>query len=249
MLMRCATIGEGGEARLLAAAKHNLREIGGEHIDASKSHLNVVMAGPATASGVVQLAASRRQATGIVLKRKDATLAGEIIFGLATTTSIDTSAYFKAAMEWVAGTFGADAVLSAVVHYDEAAPHAHILIQPVRNGQWRASDVFGRKPELKTLLDAFYRDVAAGFGLKRAPERLAAADRRALVQDVFAHLKAVAAPVMRCPTWAVVRDQIAKDPIPFAEQLGVPIKRRLKTMAQLKVSAGKGPKRDNTYPV
>lgn len=125
MLLRCATIGDGGEARLLAAAKHNLRETGGAHIDSTRSGLNVVMAGPTTASGLVQLAADTRKAAGIVLKRKDATIAGELIFSLPQRTSVDTEAYFQECLAWVGKTFGADAVLSAVIHFDEAAPHAH----------------------------------------------------------------------------------------------------------------------------
>ena len=246
-LLRCATIGKGGEPRLLAAAKHNLRETSGHGIDSSMSHRNVVLAGPTTARAVTALAATKRDAAGIVLKRKDATLAAEFVFSLAASAPVDADVYFRACLDWVVKAFGEDAVLSAAIHKDQGAPHAHVLIQPVKHGSWLSSSVFGRRQEIKEMQDAFFRDVALCFGLQRAPARLAIADKRAVAQEVLLFLKSIAAPGMQCLTWPVVRDLIELDPVPFAEQLGIPIKKRLKTLAELKVSPGKGSKHENTY--
>lgn len=133
-----------------------------------------------------------------------------------------------------------------MIHKDEGAPHAHVLIQPVKQGRWLASDVFGRRQEIKEMQEAFYREVALSFGLQRAPKRLPMAEKLALAQEVVRYLRSTAAPGMQCPTWPVVRDLIEEDPVPFALQLGIPIKRHLKTLAELKVSPGKGAKREKT---
>ena len=245
MMLRCTTIGDGGERRLLAAAKHNLRETSGPHIDDAKSHMNVILAGPDDAAQIVAIAAAGRRDAGTVRKRKDATIAGEMIFSLPPNALVDTSAYFATCLAWVYSTFGEGVVMSAVAHYDENAPHLHVLMQPMRGGKWLASKVFGDRSAIKLMVDAFYREVAAGFGLQRAPEKLLINDRRALARQVLAHLRAIAAPSLQCPTWDVVRDQIEADPVQFAQHLGIPIpQRRRKTLADLKVSPGKGAKRE-----
>ena len=127
----------------MAAAKHNLREIGGAHVDPSRSSLNVVLAGPGTADEVAKQAVAKALAAAAVggaaivrkIARRNGTRAAEIIFGLPASTSVDCSAYFAECLRWVENTFG-DVVLSAVVHMDESAPHAHVLMLPMRDGKW-----------------------------------------------------------------------------------------------------------------
>lgn len=254
MLLRCQTIGKGGERRILNAAKHNLREIGGEHIASDRSHLNVILAGAHDASAVLREAAERTS-TAIAdggervarkVNRKNGTRAAEILFGLPASTPVETGEYFAACLAWVRSTFG-DVVFSAVIHYDESAPHAHVLMLPMRQGEWLGSDVFGKRADIQKMQTDFARVVGRGFGVEQAPERLSGSDREAAVQAVINHLRASADPVLKSATWPVVRDQIHADPRPFAEHLGIRISVTRRTLAQLKVSSGRGAKRENAY--
>jgi hypothetical protein len=246
MLLRFSTLG--GPGRLLAAAKHNLREISGPNIDDELSVQNLTLAGPTSAKEVVVLAAQLMAAAGIDPKtqRKNGTRAAEVVFGLPQSTPVDIGAYFRACVGWVSASFGDQVLLSAAIHYDESAPHCHVLMLPMKAGKWLASGVFGLRADVKGLQDDFFRNVASRFGLRRAPARLAAADRKALAATVLQHLKATADPVTKSPTWPVVRDAVGADPRPWAEQLGIPITVRLKTLAELKVSHGRGPRREKT---
>lgn len=120
-----------GKATLLAAARHNLREIQAElgadsHITPTKSHLNVVSRGGTTSSEVVALAEQLIRAAGIEKLRKDVVYAVEYIFSLPPDTNVNLHAYFNASLEWVASYTGCP-ILSAVTHLDEGAPHMHVL--------------------------------------------------------------------------------------------------------------------------
>lgn len=247
MLLRCRTLGQGGARRLLDAAKHNLREIGGAHIDPARGRLNLVLAGPNTASLVSTLAAERISravdaggpTVARKVSRKNGTRAAEIIFGLPASTAVDVIAYFTACLRWVEATFG-DVVLSAVIHLDESAPHLHILMLPVRAGEWLGSDVFGKRADIQKLQTEFGRAVGTPFCVRQAPKRLSGSDKLAAARSVVEHLHATDAPVLHCETWPVIRDLIREDPRRFAEQLGVEVRVRLRTLAQLKVSTGRG---------
>lgn len=248
-LLRCKTIGRGGESKLLAAAKHNLREITGPHIDATRTPSNVVLQGPCKAHEVVALAARKRAAAGVKLARKDATLAGEVIFGLPTSTTVDTDAYFRASLAWLVSAFGEDSVLSAVIHYDETPAHLHVLMQPTRGGMWLGSGVFGKVAALKVLQTSYARTVGAPFGVRQAPERLSGDDRARAAGSVLKCLKEAEDPVFGSQVWSVVRDLIEADPRAFSEVLGIQIQRKLRTLAELKVSRGRGPARERATSI
>jgi hypothetical protein len=238
--MAFRTIGRGGDGRLLAAGKHNLREMHVPAADAACSHLNVVLRGPRTAREVRALAVQLRERLGIQPKRKDATIAAEILFSLPAGTAIDTNSYFAECVAWVEGAFGADGLFSAVVHYDESKPHLHVLMLPVRHGIWRSSDVFGRKPEVHALQDDFFRQVASKHGLTRSPGGLTAADKRRVEAEVLRVMRERCDPAIHSPVWLLLRARIAADPVPFAELLGVIVAKRMRTMAEIFTSRGKG---------
>jgi hypothetical protein len=238
--MNFGTIGKGGDARLLRAGKHNLREMPVPAADPARSHMNVVLRGPGSAWEVRALAVRLREDMGIEPKRKDATIAAEILFSLPAGMAIDTSSYFAECVAWVEGAFGADGVFSAVVHYDEPNPHLHVLMLPVRHGIWRSSGVFGRKPEVHALQGDFFRQVASKYGLTRSPGGLTAADKRRVEADVLRAMRERDDAAMHSPLWLLLRARIAADPVPFAEMLGVAVAKCMRTTAEIFTSRGKG---------
>lgn len=232
----------GGARRWTDAAMHNLRAIGGPHIDAARSAGNALLFGPADAEGVRALAHERMLAAGINPKemRSNGTRMGEVICGLPATSAVDRSAYFGAALVWVQERFGPDAVLSAVVHEDEAHPHLHVLMLPMRGGEWLASRVFGDRAELARMHDDFFRRVGSRFGVLRAPGKMTAKERGANARLVLAELKRIEAPELVGPLWPMVRDCIQRNPGECLELLGLDAHRELRTMAEIFTSKGRG---------
>ncbi len=122
-----------GLGKVLVAARHNLREIQAERgadasIDASKSRLNVILAGPYEALKVAAL--GDEAVTGKL--RRDAVRAIELLIGLPSSNAIDPVRFFTESLAWVREFFLAP-VLSAVIHMDEAELHCHVLTWNARN--------------------------------------------------------------------------------------------------------------------
>ena len=152
-----------------AAARHNLREIQTErgadsHIDAARIRLNRVIVGGNTADEIAATAKRLMGEAGIEKLRKDAVRAIEIVFSLPLGTSINEARFFDECVTWAADYFGVP-VLSAVAHRDEAAPHMHLILLPLRGGRMQGSDLVGNKQSLRAILDAFHKSVAHGYGL------------------------------------------------------------------------------------
>lgn len=232
----------GGARRWPAAAMHNLRVIGGPHIDPSRLTENVLLLGPDNVEGLRALAHERTLEAGVDLKEKrsNATRMAEVICGLPVTSPVDRLSYFRAALAWVQERFGDDAVLSAIVHEDEGNPHVHILMLPMRAGEWLASRVFGDRADLARMQDDFFRRVASRFSVRRAPTKMCARERRVNARLVIDELKRIQAPELHGPLWSLVCECIQRSPGPFLELLGLEAHRELKTMAQIFTSKGRG---------
>lgn len=68
----------------------------------------------------------------------------------------DARRFFEVAVDLCRERYGAENVLGGFVHMDEATPHAHIPVVPVRDGRLRAARVFTR-PDLRS----FHKDLGA----------------------------------------------------------------------------------------
>ncbi|KUH57599.1 hypothetical protein AUL39_10700 [Tractidigestivibacter scatoligenes] len=66
----------------------------------------------------------------------------------------DARRFFEVAVDFCRERYGAENVLGGFVHMDEATPHAHIPIVPVRDGRLRAARVFTRSD-----LQRFHKDL------------------------------------------------------------------------------------------
>lgn len=234
------------------AARHNLREIqrergGRSHIDGARTVLNQVIAGPNTARAVADAARAEAARAGVDVDklRKDYCQAIELLFSLPADTTIDTGAYFKRCVDWARERFGVDAVLSAVAHHDEAAPHAHVLMSPVVDGRMKGSALVGRTA-LAELRRSFELSVARPFGLKQPPGRLQGVARGQAVRAVLERLEQAQDVAMRSALWQTIRQAIEADPRPFMLALGLklaqPAPKRRRTMTQIFTSPGRGPR-------
>lgn len=215
-----------GVGIIKTATMHNKRAIQAERgaggsIDASRSCLNVCLAGPATPDEVAALARARMDAAGVGKLRKDAVRALEFVVSLPPGQCSDEDALFADAVAWLARRFGGEAnILSADIHRDEAAPHLHLLLLPIINGRMVGSDAIGGPSSLRALQTAFFSAVCEHYGLRRYPRRLVGASKAAAVAAVLAELRRTNDPALMSALWPALRERIEADPGPFAASLG-----------------------------
>jgi Plasmid recombination enzyme len=218
-----------GAGIVLAASKHNRREIAAElgvdsHIDSSRVQLNYSLHGPTTSRAVADHAKALIAAAGITKLRKNCAYAIEIVFSLPFGFSGDRRGFFDACMDWSVLQFGGvENLLSFDVHMDEAKPHAHALILPLLCGRMRASDMLGNRSTIASRQDSFHKDVAARFGLTRAPAALKGATKAALAKLVLQHMQRAGDAAITSPAWQNIKEAIESDPIPFALTFGIEI--------------------------
>ena len=236
-----------GSHIIQAAARHNRRVIQAEvgasgSIDPTRSHLNETLHGPSTADEVGKLAKDLMKAAGIGKTRKDAVMGIEIVFSLPPQHAIDDLAYFTDCAAW-AGKHFACPILSADIHRDEAQHHCHVLLLPLIDGRMDGSNILGGKQKLLAMHKQFHLDVAARYGLSKAPARLTGTAKQAASTAVLQKLRETGDKAMQSAAWATIRAAIENDPGPFLMALGIELtapKKNLKTMAAIFTSTGKG---------
>lgn len=235
----------GGKNIIRDAAKHNKREIAaergaGSNIDASRCHLNITLAGPATAADVAELAKSHLSNAEIKTLRKDAVQCIEVIFSLPTASTIDHIEYFKECTDWCSPRFGI--ILSSDIHLDEAQPHCHVLLIPLSEGRMNGGKLAGHKPLFKKHQADFFNDVASHFGLAAPIQRLSKKQRQDLSRQVLKHLNQQQDACLRSIVWPQIRADIEKDPRDYAQALGLAAgrKRPSRTFTEIMISKGKG---------
>ncbi len=238
-----------GNGIWLKAARHNKRTIQAElgasgHIDATRSHLNITLMGPSEPEDVAKMAKAKMTDAGITKDRKNGVLGVELIFSLPTNHQQDLIAYFSACTCWAGETFGGMGnIVSADIHRDEAQDHAHVLLVPLINGHLRGSDAIGNKRKLSELQATFYKDVASKFGFRKPRARLSGLRKVETVRQVLNKLRQDSA--AKSLAWAVIRDSVERDPMPYALALGIDTEAGIKekpskTMVQIFTSKGKG---------
>lgn len=243
-----------GNGIWLKAARHNKRTIqaelgGSSHIDATRSQLNIHLMGPPTPEEVAKLAKAKMTGSGVTKDRKNGVLGVELIFSLPTNHQQDVIAYFTACAHWAGETFGGlDNIVSADIHRDEAQDHAHVLLVPLIDGRLRGSDAVGNKRKLSELQTKFYKDVASKFGFSKPRTRLSDHSKTQIARQVLDKLRQD--PAAKSSAWAVIRECVERDPLPYALALGIDIEagtneKQAKTMAQIFTSKGKGGSKSN----
>lgn len=209
-----------------SAIRHNRREIQAElgadgHINPRLTHRNLRMAGPESVAGVLALAKELQTAAGIDADRlrRDHVQAFELVFSLAPDAAIDTAGYFGRCLAWSTKATGL-AVLSADAHFDEAAPHLHVLLSPVKGGQMTRSQELTAKAQTLKLCESFWREVAGPAGLRRDRAQLRGSVKAAAVAVVLDRLGAPDAGPM-LSVWPLVVAAVSANPLPWLEKLGI----------------------------
>ena len=113
--------------------------------------------------------------------RKDAVVALDVIYTASPDFFNDCESmekiikYFKCCMSFTSELYGADNIISSVLHLDEKTPHLHVLVMPIIESQdhgsvkyrLSAKDVCGNKKKYTQNQDEFYQNVSSLFGLER----------------------------------------------------------------------------------
>lgn len=244
---------------LLDAVRHNRRQIqaelgAGGRIDPTRTHLNQTLCGADIPASVVELARALMAATGHVPTRRDYTQAIELVFSLPASSAIDLDAFFGDCLRWVGAQFGGDVILTGDVHRDEKCPHMHVLLAPIASGRYVGSKLITRV-ELAKLRESFAA-LALTHGLREPVRRLHGARREEAARLVLDYLESTRDPLLQSALWFTVKTDITSNPARYVARLGIALPeqdapaKKVKTMAQIFTSKGKGAKSErNQKPI
>ena len=189
------------------------------NVDASRSNLNYTIKGGSEA----QIIKAWTQLRGGFTLRKNSPHVCEALVSVhQTSTGIDIKRYFADAVAWLENEFGADNVISADVHLDEAQPHCHILIYPISKTQsgavWQSP--LGKSTKFNDRKNRFYEQVAKLHGIKK-PVTLSANERISAAQFVIQQLRRDGDPCVTSTHWQAIRDLIEHNPAPLCLSMGM----------------------------
>jgi hypothetical protein len=208
------------------AARHNLREMYRYKtppisIDPSKSHLNMTLRGASTAQGVNAYANQLMKNAGITKVRSNAVRSLEVVFSLPFNTQLNVVEYFSACVVWAGQYFsGEENILSAVIHLDQANPHCHVLLLPMKNNRLSGSAMVGKRGNLFAMHKNFKEQVASKFQLITATNQPRTAIKSELITQVHGLLKKRNDTVLTSPVWELVKIDIERNPARYVAALG-----------------------------
>lgn len=238
---------------LRIACKHNFREIQAElgahsHIDAAKIHLNQSLVPKLTTSELMQHVTGvidsyeERQSRRI---RKDAVIAIEVLFSLPVAAEeIPIIEYFEDCLAWTLEQFKPGEILTADIHFDEAAPHMHVILLAITASALHGAKIKGNKYGNHLRQQHFCDNVAAKYGLQKPPARLSKSDRVKAAKKVLSAIESSADPLTQSSHFQLIKRAIEEDPAPWAQSLGIEIEvtpAEKRTFVQIMTSKGKGP--------
>lgn len=149
-------------ANVGSRAAHNMRQnpTAAPHANPAKRGQNRVLIGPSDAAGVV--AAVEQKLASVPKFRKDAVRAVELLmtaspefFDPAKPDKEKWNAWLKDSLAWLRQTWGAENVVSAVLHRDEETPHIQAFVVPIHDGKLRAAHWLDGPAKLSQLQDSF----------------------------------------------------------------------------------------------
>ena len=177
---------------------HNLREIAAkigvsesDHIDPARTKDNIILEGHATSGEVDDAVKTLMKSARVRRWQKNTVIAIEVVISLPDDSEISPKEYFSGAVSWAKKFFNVP-IVSAVIHLDEQAPHCHVIMIPIINGQLSGSKVTGNRDWVLSMHDDFHTNVAKKYGLARPSrqKRPSAAVRREAIDIAFNVLEA-----------------------------------------------------------
>ena len=129
--------GDCRQRSLNKAIRHVRRMYSPANADATRTHLNSALAGPVIAKAVHPAALDMIAASGITPRRNACVI--ELLFTIPPNFAMEERAFFAWCLAFAIAHFGAQNIVSADVHRDEAQPHMHVLIMPILGGKIRGA--------------------------------------------------------------------------------------------------------------
>lgn len=210
---------------ILHALRHNKRTIPADfhkssHIDLLKSHLNYSLLNDFSPEDIAKEAKILIIRAGIDKVRINQVMGVEIIFSLPISYHCkDTRKFFKDCFNWVRLNFKGT-LLSFDIHLDESAPHAHAIFLPLIDGKMQGNAMMGNNSNLMRIIRTFHSDVACHHGLSHlGSKKISALDKKLVEKLVLENLETD--PVKKSRIWGIVRDDIHKNPLIYAQQLSI----------------------------
>ena len=108
-------------------------------------------------------------------RRKDAVLAVEYVMTaspewFATATPEQEKAFFQQSLQWLADKYGADRIVTASIHRDEATPHLSAFVVPLtQDKRLSAKEFIGSRDKMRADQTS-YAGCVADLGLERGIE-------------------------------------------------------------------------------
>ncbi len=229
---------------ILGAMRHNKRMLPNDqaHIDITRTPLNYSLVSD-DAPEIVARHAKVQMAKADIEPRKNCVLAVEVVFSLPVNHhQKNIEQFFTDCNEWVKANFDGE-LLAFDIHFDESAIHAHAIILPLIDGVMRGNKLIGSPYNWIRLQKKFGADIGARYGLSFArKKRLSNSDKQTLEQLVLKRLEAD--PEALSSIRQIVLDNIHKDPVLYAQCLGIELPlaeiKSSKSFVDHKRSQGKG---------
>lgn len=209
------------------AIRHNRRSIQAEmgavgRIDPRRSHENVILAGCASSSQVLDEASNLLARAGIDASRlrKDRVQAVEFLFSLGPEClGVDKDRYWRSCVDWLTKTCGLH-VLSADLHRDEPHEHLHCLVSPVHDGTLKGGKIVEARA-LRKLQSSFWVLVAGPAGLKRPSPKLHGFIKEFAADTVIEHLRRIDDPACCSSAWGLFQKHIRSEPVRYLRLLNL----------------------------
>ena len=167
-------------APISGSVSHITRSRRTPNADPARRHFNYSITGPGDAAGIQAAIEERTPAK----YRRDAVRALEFVITASPEYFDDATPerqreYFEASVEWLRNEFGADNVVSAVVHRDEQTPHMHALVVPIDpdSGRLNAKRWVGGRGK-NSAMQSRFAEWMAPFGVERGKQRVAGSGRQ-----------------------------------------------------------------------
>lgn len=131
--------------------------------------------------------------------------------------------YLKNQFKRGEATFPGCPITHAIIHFDEADPHIHVIMVPIQGKRLPASKILGFKGVSRARLNDLYEKVAKEFGLSH-PTRLTGAIKRRAAEITIKVCEKFDYRNILGRVWQPFVGAIQARPEPFMEALGVVVR-------------------------
>ena len=221
---------KGSKRTLSLAEAHNTRSIPIEleafnHIDTSKTKLNcelVGLNGKSLENEVIRLI----QGAGINPysgrnKRSNKGFAIEWLFTVTPGFVCDFKDLYSRCLDWLRKLHPTAPIVHAVIHFDEADPHLHVITVPIDGNKLPASKMLGYKGVSQARLKGLYQTIASKYGLS-PPVYLTGAAKKKASEIIIKVCEDGPYRKILGPLWEPVVLAIKARPEPFMNALKIP---------------------------